>query len=61
MSRSSLRWVTLTLVQTRFERQGKFLNFYEVYEYFRKIFRFLSHILIFHLEKIFFMNFHEVY
>ena len=39
---------------TRFERQGKFLNFYEVYEYFRKIFLFLSHVLIFHL-KIFFL------
>ena len=36
--------INLTSVQTRFERQGKFLNFYEVYEYFRKIFLFLSHI-----------------
>ena len=36
--------ITLTSVQTRFERQGKFLNFYELYEYFRKIFLFLSHI-----------------
>ena len=32
--------ITLTSVQTRFERQGKFLNFYEVYEYFREIFVF---------------------
>ena len=31
-----------------------FINFHEVYEYFRKIFLFLSHILIFHL-KIFFL------
>ena len=53
--------ITLTLVQTRFECQGKFLNFYEVYEYFRKISLFLSHILIFHLKKFFVMNFHEVY
>ena len=30
--------ITLTSVQARFERQGKFLNFYEVYGYFRKIF-----------------------
>ena len=51
--------ITLTSVQTRFERQGKFLNFYEVYEYFRKIFLFLSHI-DFSFEKFFFMNFHEV-
>ena len=43
--------ITLTSVQTRFERQGNFLNFYEVYEYFRKIFLFLSHILIFQLKK----------
>ena len=53
--------ITLTSVQTRFERQGKFLNFHEVYEYFRKIFHFLSHILIFHSKIFFFMNFHEVY
>ena len=53
--------ITLTSVQTRFERQGKFLNFYEVYEYFRKIFLFLSHILIFHLKKKILMNFHEVF
>ena len=48
--------ITLTSVQTRFERQGKFLNFYEVYEYFRKIFLFLGRILIFHF-KIFFYEF----
>ena len=53
--------IFLISVQTRFERQGKFLNFYEVYEYFRKIFLFLSHILIFHSKIFFFMNFHEVY
>ena len=33
--------ITLTLVQTPFERQGKFSNFYEVYEHFRKIILFL--------------------
>ena len=42
--------ITLTSVQTRFERQGKFLNFYEVYEYFRKIFLFLGRILIFKVK-----------
>ena len=52
--------ITLTSVQTRFERQGKILNFYEAYEYFRKIFLFLSYIN-FHLKKKFFMNFHEFY
>ena len=45
--------ITLASVQTRIERQGKFLNIYEVYEYWRKIFQFLSHILIFHLKKFF--------
>ena len=49
--------IILTSVQTCFERQGKFLNFYEVYEYFWKIFLFLSHILIFHLKQIFFYEF----
>ena len=56
--------ITLTSVQTRFERQGKFLNSYKVYEYFRKIFLFLSHILIFHW-KIFvlwiFMKFMSIF
>ena len=42
------------------ERQGKFLNFYEVYEYFLKIFLFFSHIDFFSII-FFFMNFHEVY
>ena len=51
--------ITLTSVQTRFKCQGKFLNFYEVYGYFRKIF--FYHILIFHLKTFFFMNFHKVY
>ena len=48
--------ITLTSVQTRFERQGKFMNFYEFYVYFRKIFLLLGHILIFHLKK---KNFYE--
>ena len=53
--------ITLTSVQNRFERQGKFLNFYKVYEYFRKIFIFLGRILIFHFKNFFVMNFYEVY
>ena len=53
--------ITSTSVQTRLERQGKFLNFYEVYEYFWKICLFFSYILIFHSKFFFFMNFHEVY
>ena len=58
-----LKWptITLTLVQTRFESQGKFLNFYKIYEYFRKIFLFFGHTLIFHFKKFFLMKFHEVY
>ena len=48
--------ITLTSVQTRFERQGKFLNFYEVYEHFRNIFLFSSYI-DFSFEKIFFNEF----
>ena len=43
-------------MQTRFKRQGKFMNFYEVYEYFRKIFLFLGHI-IFHFKIFFFYEF----
>ena len=53
--------ITSTSVQTRFERQGKFLNFYEVYEYFRNIFLISSNILIFHLKKFFSIDFHEAY
>ena len=49
--------ITLTSVQTRFERQGKFLNFHEVHKYFRKIFLFLSHILIFNFKKMLFYEF----
>ena len=52
--------ITLTSVQTRFERQGKFFNFYEVYEYFRNIFFFESYVY-FSFENFFLMNFHEVY
>ena len=36
--------ITLTSVQTCFERQGKILNFYEAYKYFWEIFLFSSHI-----------------
>ena len=52
--------ITLTSVPTSFERQGKFMNSNEVYEYFRKIFLFLSY-WFFISKNIFFMNFHEVY
>ena len=45
--------ITSTSVQTRFKRRSKFLNFYEIYEYFQKIFLFLGHILIFYLNFFF--------
>ena len=53
--------INLTSVQTRFKRQGKFLNFYEVYEYSRKIFLFFKSYIDFSFGEIFFMNFHEVH
>ena len=60
VSRSSLRWVWND--PRVFEL--KFLNFYEVYEYFRKIFLFLNHIMIFHLKKkslLIFMKFMSIF
>ena len=61
-----LKWptITLTSVQTRFERQGKFLNFYEVYEYFRTIFLFFESYIDFSFEIFFlwiFMKFMSVF
>ena len=50
-----LKWptITLTSMQTRFEHQGKFMNFYEIYEYFRKIFFWV--IYWFFISKLFFL------
>ena len=50
--------ITSTSVQTRFERQGKFLNFYEV---FSKDFSFFESYIDFSLQKILLMNFYEAY